>query len=448
MSAVDVRTGSSGGRGTSGGPARPRPRSGRVLRTELIRGIGPATGAAIAVVVCIAMFAKAPAWQSRWTDTTDLLRIAGLLLGGPLAAAAGCRQGSRERRLGLRDLLATTPRPALRRTLLAAAPAALWPVAGYLLAAAVSLLATLPFAGYGHPFGTLLLADAVALGAMGLLGFVVGRMASWRLLPLLVAVITYVVLGLPSYLTEDARWLGPVQEHTFAWDRPQWWFGPASAVWTAGLAAAALLALAARRRATAVIPLALAVAAAVPVARTGDGLWRPDPGAARPVCDTGVPKVCVSAADSKALAAVSQALTGVRGQLRGVPGAPTRWVEGPAPLGPHDARLADLGDGMRHGELRDPARYAHNAVANLFVRDCPADTGTDDAAAAAASRAYDVDGAVVQWLAPQPGFEDMNGEGARTMLRHLREKDAAERRAYLTRYLAADRCDLKAVPVP
>ncbi|MFJ2175152.1 hypothetical protein ACIOHE_19920 [Streptomyces sp. NPDC087851] len=448
-------------------PPSPRRRPRRVLWTELRRGIGPWSAVAVVAVCGVTMYSKTPQWQGRWTETTDLLRVM-LLLCGPLAVAVGCWQGGRERRRSTGDLLASLPRAPLRRALLAVAPAALWPPAGYLVAAAGCALATWPYAGGGRPFLSQTAADAVALGALGVLGFVAGRLVPWRLAAPLLAAVSYVGLGLSAYTDSPARWLGPAYDHVYEWDRPVWWFGPASMVWTAGLAGAALLALAARRRISALLPLTAACAAAVVLTLTGDGLWRPDPAAARLVCDDGTPQVCVTAVDRKLLPSVSAALADVNARLRGIPGAPDRWVDGPhvsqpgreqldaAPgvivrkvgepvlLGPREAQLPNPFGLSERGVVSDPVLYANWAVGYLFSQEC---SGTDFDTPAA-RRAAGIHLAVSYWLAPPPNAATVPPYQGEAHLRRLHAMDPAEGRAYLARYLAADRCLADEVPVP
>ncbi|MFD7220643.1 hypothetical protein ACFV9P_06460 [Streptomyces sp. NPDC059892] len=441
----DGPTPDNGPAGTVRRTSRARPAA-HPLRSELLRGVGPWTGAATVTIIALTMYSKAPGWQARWTGATDLLRITALMLCGPLAVATGCWQGGRERRRRTGELLASLPRTRLRRSLHAVAPAAFWPPVGYLVGAAGCLLATWPYAGEGHPFVSLIAADAVALASLGTVGFVVGRLVAWRLTAPLLAVITYAGLGIPRYGEADARWLDPATDHFYFWDRPVWWFGPASALWTGGLACAALLAYAARHRVVALVPLAVALAVAVPIVRTGDDLWRPDPEAARFVCDYGTPQVCVTAVDRKLLPETSAALAGLNARLRGIPGAPSRWIDGPrAPEpGRDEVRLPSPGDSAVHGRLPDPVFYANSAVGYLFSEDCD----QLDFDSPGAARATVVNSAVRQWLAPRADFDTFPWPEAQSQLRRLEAMDHAQGRAYLTRYLAADRCDPDEVPVP
>lgn len=433
------------------GPA-PVPRGQRPfrgpLRAELTRWFGPVVGATVLVALLLAMADKADLWLITWISTADHLRTAGLLVGGPLTAAAACWQGGRERRRGTADLLATMPRTPLRRALLAAAPTVLWPVAGYLLTAAVCLVATWRYASYGRPWVSLIAADATALGALGVLGFLAGRVVPWRLAPPLVAVGTYLALGLPGYSESAVTWLSPVLDDSFFTDRPLWWCAPVSMMWTAGLAGAALLAYAARRRVVALLPLAAAATAAALLMQLGtEGPWRPDPAAAALVCDDGTPQVCASRVHARMLPGASAALAGLSAKLRGVPNAPVRVVENETwAARKTDARVSGWDTFFRRNRITEPELFAHNAAA-----DAAAPTSCPDPEAH--SRSDDISTAVVDWLAPMPGWDDpVFGPPpplyTRTLTR-LRTMPEQERTRWLGDYLAAARsCRLERVTAP
>ncbi|MFB7373803.1 hypothetical protein ACFC0D_28565 [Streptomyces sp. NPDC056222] len=420
-----------------------------VVGTELRRGAGPWAGAAVAVTVLVTMYAKAPGWQSRWTDTTDMLHIVAGLLVGPLVLALGCRQGGRDRRSGTLELLGSVPRSPLRRILLSVAPTVLWPAAGYLFAAAVCLLATWPYVGGGRPFLELVAADAVTLSVLGTLGHLVGRLVSWRLTAPLLAVVGYVVFGTATRTEFTGFWLNPAVEHFYTWDRPVWWFAPLWVVWCVGLALAALLAYAAgsaRLRLLALLPLTAAVAAAVPIAGLPrEGPWRQDPAAARLVCDGRTPQVCLPNVDRELLPDISKALTPLNDRLRGLPGAPTRWVGGPNAPGPGETALPNPDLDAVRGELSRPDLYLNSAVQFLFSETCR----SEDFAGPDVERLGEIHLAVSEWLAPTP--EDYGvpvGPGTQRHLDALRAKSPAAQRDYLARYMAADGCRPEEVPIP
>ncbi|MGY0058496.1 hypothetical protein ACWY4P_18415 [Streptomyces sp. LZ34] len=424
------------------------PRAAHPLLTELRRGIGLPAGAAMLPVLLFTMYTKADGWLTGWTDTTDMLRTAGLLLGAPLAAAAACWQGGRERRRGTEELLATAARSRLRQILLTAAPTVVWPVGGYLLTAAGCLSVTWRYASGGGPYVSLIAADATAIGSIAVLGFLVGRLLPWRLAPPVLALIVYNVSLFIAIQDSPVAWLSPGKEHVFSWDRPVWWFGPVSMVWTAGLTAAALLAYTARRRARALAlaPLAAAATAAVLLVQTGNGLWRPDPASATLVCDDGAPRVCATRVHGRMLPDASAALAGLTAKLRGVPNAPTRIVESrdDRRVRRTDAPLSGWDSYFRRNRIAEPEMFAANAALGATAPSCP---GVSDE-----ERYNDLSEAVAEWLAPMPRPERPIGQDAPGYTRALAKLEAMpdrERTRWLGTYFAAARsCHLERVTAP
>lgn len=414
-----------------------------VLRTELRRGIAPWTGACTAVMLAVTMAAKADTWQGSWGETQALLHSGATLLAGPLVAAASCWQGARDHRRSATELWSSTPRARSARVLSAALPVALWAVAGYLAALAAVLLATWPYAGGGSPFPSFAAVDSAFLVAVGLVGFVVGQRVRWRLTAPVLALLLYVVLGVPNYVESSAQYLDPAMQYTLDGMLPVWWFAPAMVAWTGGLALAALVGHAARRRFLAVVPLALAAAVAPLILHTGEDVMRDDPAAARRACTDGTPQLCLSGYDRAMLPQVSQALAGLFGRLEGVPGAPARygnqgssrrsgevWV--PAPnIGWYVVRGR-----LRHAE--DLARQVSYSV--VPQRECRGGQSSEEL------RVMYTDDAVRSWLtgpyALFPGTEKLPQQ------RRLEAMPAPERRAWLGRFLATRRsCVPSEVPV-
>lgn len=427
--------------------APPAPRGGiarHPVRTELLRGSGMWAGAALAASVIIAVVAGRYALYDTWTAAQAALREVGLILGGPLALAAGSWQGARERRRETGELLLSTARSPLRRALVAAAPAALWPALGQLAATAVCLGMLLPYPAYGHPVWHLVVVDAVALAALGVLGFAAGRALPWRFAPPLIGVAGYLLIGVAAYAHDGTTWLSPGYS---AWgrlgDSPVWWAGVLSMVWTTGLAGAALLAGHARRRTLAVLPLLAAVAAGSVLYSTGDGLRRSDRAAAARVCDQGTPTICVRAVHGSALPAVRAVVDRIDARLEGVPGAPVRYREGGsserAPAG--EVRF-ELYGGVFRGRLGDEEMLYRDFVYAVTLPRCEEAHGGDFAAEHAAQ----------EWLllrAPLSPADPARNRLATTAAERLRALAPADRRAWLGRYLAGvQACDRSGVPAP
>ncbi|MFI6651691.1 hypothetical protein ACIBI8_29305 [Streptomyces sp. NPDC050529] len=415
------------------------------LRTELRRGIAPWTGVCTAVMLAVTMAAKADTWQGSWGETQGLLHSGATLLAGPLVAAASCWQGAREHRRSTTELWLSTPRARSTRVVVAALPLALWAVAGYLVALAASLLATWPYAGGGSPFPSFALADSAFLVAVGLVGFVVGQRCRWRLVAPVLAVLLYLVLGVPSYSDSSAQFLDPAVQYALDGSLPVWWFAPVMVAWTCGLALAALIAHAARRRFLTVVPLAVAAAVAALIVDTGPGLLREDPATDRAVCTDGTPQLCLTGYDGPLLPQVSQALSGLLGRLDGVPGAPVRYVNQEARPGSGAAWMPtpNLGWYLLRGRLQHAEDFAWQVAYRMANRECPDAVHT--------GRVTATDEAVTNWLvgaSQSPGTSPAPGAEKSPQLRRLEAMPAPERRAWLGRFLATHTsCSPSEVPV-
>ncbi|MFE6957603.1 hypothetical protein [Streptomyces sp. NPDC057696] len=429
------------------------------LRAELLRGFAPWSGLAALLSVGGLMVSKAAQWQGSWPETMSNLHLTAAALAVPLALAAGAWQGGRERRTRMGELRASMPRGPLAQFLVCALPVALWVTAGYALAAAGSLLAGLPYASAGHPLPLVLLGDALTVGACALLGHVAGRTVPWRLAAPVLALGGYVLFGLASTADSAVRFVGPAGGFPLGSSRvPVWWQPLVFALWGSGLALTAVLAYAARRRATALVPLAAALAAAIVLVQSGDSMWQRNPLTQRQVCDDSAPRVCVSAAYPGMLPKVSEALSGLMGRLDGVQNLPVRFEDLPGRPRPDEAELpglTPLGWGVVRGELTDPQQYAWEAAHKLVRDDCPV-LKTQDA------RIARTDDAVLRWLAPDPLWEQIHSAQSRGdkqrraayradegALDHLKAMSPETRRAWLSRYFATARdCapDPKEVP--
>ncbi|GCB49349.1 hypothetical protein [Streptomyces sp. NL15-2K] len=426
------------------------------LRAEVVRGFAPWVGAAVLLTLAVTLAVESKQWQGGWAETRDELHIASGLLCVPLALAAGCWHGGRERRRGTGELLATAARGTLARLLASALPLALWVVAGYAIAAGLALLATWYCATGDSPYLIAPLTDAFVLAAATLLGQVVGRLVAWRLAAPLLAAGAYVVLGFLAYDSRRAvRYLSPVLDVSTS-SVPVWWQPMTLMVWTGGLATAAVLAYAARRRWTALLPLAAATAAGALLVQTGDGLWHTSPLAGREVCDTSTtPQVCVNARYERLLPQVTDALSGLTDRLEGVRNLPVRYEDIPGEPTRDEAQLpivTPIGWRVVRGQLTDPEQYAWEAGMMLSGRgECDEVDPRLDA----------VDNAVQHYLAPNPLEKQMDEQfakwgdkadrarldarvAARARLKAMGEE---ERRTWLSAYFATvDECDPGKVP--
>lgn len=441
--------------------AAPRPRPARdaasrpvrarhPLRAEAVRGFAPWAGAAVLLTLATALAVTSEQWQGGWAETRDRVHTTAVLLGVPLALAAGCRQGGRERRRRTEELLATAARGRTAGFLASALPLALWVAAGYAAAAVLALCATWYCATGDRPRLATPLADAAVLVSASLAGQVAGRVVPWRLTAPLLAVAAYVGLGVLGHGDGGSlRNLSPLGEGSPT-DVPVAWQPLATVVWTGGLAAGAVLAYTARRRAAALLPLTAAAVAGVLLVGAGDGLRRAHPLAHRQVCDTSTtPQICVNARYRKLLPQVRDALSGLTGRLDGVRNVPVRFEDLPGRPGPGEVELpmtTPIGRSVVRGRLTDPGEFAW--AAGIMLR------GGGECADPA-PRVARADDAVEHYLAPSPLERDFDAQRAargeqepftraRARLASMGEE---ERRAWLSAYFAA-RGDCAARGVP
>ncbi|MGW3848862.1 hypothetical protein [Streptomyces fagopyri] len=435
----------------------------RPLRIEFRRGFVPWAAAALLFALAWPITAAAARWQGSWGDTTDELSAAAGAIAIPFCLAAGAWQGGRERRRRTTELWASTPRSPLARFLTAALPPACALAGAYLVVVAGALLACAPYASAGGPVPTVFAGSALSIAACTVLGQVAGRVLPWRLTAPALAICGYVLAAVGVRSSSGLAGLVPASLRLFGdEDLPVWWYPLVSALWTAGIAGAAVLVHAARRRVTALLPLAAAFAAAVPLVHTGDGMLRDNPLAHHQVCDRSTtPQVCVNATHPGLLPEAARVLSGVTGRLRGVQNLPVRFEDLPRRPRVDEAELPSLtplGWSSVRGRVADPERYAWQGAVNLIRPDCDATPSV---------RVQVVDEAVLRWLAPASVWKadrelsvklarESDGTEHAAMLRaedgayaRLAALPAGERRSWLGRYFATvGVCDPKASEVP
>lgn len=254
------------------------------LRTELRRGVGIWAALPMVAIVVAGMLAHQREWVGDWVGSSYYLRNMLLLL-GPVVVAAAAWQGGRDARRGVGDLLASTPRPPLHRDLASLASPTVWAVASFLLVMGMAAAITATRASYASPLIGFLISAVGAVVALATLGYVVGRLVRWRVLAPLLALMTYVLVAALGYRSDGLAYLSPALEASgFQGQRPVWWWSPASTATFLLVGAGMFLLLTARRRWLGVPLLALAVLAAVPIVRTGQDAFVPDPGSEALVC--------------------------------------------------------------------------------------------------------------------------------------------------------------------
>jgi len=282
-----------------------------------------------------------------WANTSAHIGLAAIalapLMGGVAAWAAG-----RDQRRGMRDLLATTPRPAPQRDLAALGGLALWGMLAYVAAGAYDVFVSLR----NDPWGALV-AEPIVVGLLAVIagaaiGYLAGTLVPSRLVPPLVPIVLFFTMGLlnsgwfwddpvtnlsPWTLIEDARFGNP---NTVFYAHP-----PSllleSLLWLAGPTGVAIAAVALYRRRSLITWGALAVSVVVAATgattlmlafenpNTGRGQWETrELVASTPVCIERSIPVCVHPAFEPLLAENASQIDLVIEPVLGLSGAPVR----------------------------------------------------------------------------------------------------------------------------
>lgn len=328
---------------------------------------------------------------------------------GPVAAGLAAWTAVRERPLDyLRELTARSPATGVLFDLLLLSAAALL---SYLMVAVVVVVVTLlqQEAGEPHPLG-------VAAGAMALVlhmvaGYLSGRAVPHRATAAMVLAVT--MLWAVSRAPGTSWWslLPPAAYHRpqlFTALRPDVLLD--QVVWAAGVTAVLVLGYVmwATRRALIVLPLGLALAAAVTatLGLHGSGGVAVTPAAAEPVCRRWPLTVCVHPALRSALPTLMAAATPLAIRLNGTPGAFTRVEQRPVwtPVA--------VTDGVAAVHLDEELAPGYETRALRQIRD-----GVRDARACAPPRRPGTDGyqaLVDAWLMGEEPPAVLDARAART----------------------------------
>lgn len=298
-------------------------------------------------------------WPARSIDAQTALQGVGPLFAGIAAWIAG-----RERRHGMEDLLATTPRSPWARLLAAWVATTLWGVALYLVIVAVILGVTARQATWGAPVPWPLLVGLLEMPTLAALGCALGYSVPSRFTAPLVGVGVFVAQGLGPTLANHGSTLGLLAPGYPSISVSVWYasspdLGLVQLFFLFGLMAVGLgsLGLRGRERARAFLGVARGSAAALAVAglaltgtsvalvlssHVADGsVWVPifggpataSPISYSPVCHPAPLPVCVHPAYRPQLAETASLLNRIAAPVLGLPGAPTRAVPRPATVG-------------------------------------------------------------------------------------------------------------------
>jgi hypothetical protein len=425
-----------------------------ILRTELRRCAAPVLGIGF-VVVSLGLVhsltgpwthGTAP-WDVEWTGLAQWTRYLAVFL-WPLVAGVGAWQGLRDRRSRVTELFATTPRPAWQRLVPTAGALAIALVAGYLVLLVVGGVRVAGTAAYFHlkwlPVAGVMV---LALVAIALLGFGIGRVAPSPVTPPVLAVgtlaaqVTVLGQGWPVLLTPAFE--GP---DVTAFTTVAVPVTLTQALWFTGIGVTGfLLALAVRARArlAAVLPVAVTAAVAVPVLSGAGSPVVADAGAMALVCDDDGPRVCVRRVHADYLPVLTGPAREALALMRKLPSPPTSVVEYPDP----DTYEPDSADVVPYfldlPRRTDPEQVKLAVLAGAGTPVCVPGSGwssTDALSAHIVTAAW-----FTGELAPVPGTRflwDAARDRVRRVWDDLRALPATEQTARVAAYRAASlACD-------
>ncbi|GAB1513789.1 hypothetical protein [Actinophytocola sp. KF-1] len=308
-----------------------------ILRTELRRSTAPVLGAGLVVCSLGLLYSltgpwvhgTAP-WHEEWTGLAQWTRYLTLFL-WPLVLGIGAWQGLRDKRSRVGELFATTPRPGWRRLMPTAAAAAIALTAGYVVLLVVGGVQVAVHTDYVHlkwlPVAGVMV---LALTGIALLGFGIGRLVPSPVTPPVLAVaalaaqVAVVQRGWPLLLTPAFE--GP---DVTAFTTVDISVSLAQALWFAGVGATGFclaLAVRARARVAALLPVALSAAVAVPVLSGVDSPVVADEDALALVC---ADRVCVRRVHADVLPALTGPAREALALLGKLPSPPTSVTEYP-----------------------------------------------------------------------------------------------------------------------
>jgi hypothetical protein len=302
----------------------------RILGIELKRTTALVVGVLI-VLLTVGMLSWGPstkvstAWTRQWTTMAEWIRFM-LLFSWPLTLGAGALQGLRDRRSGVDELFASTPRPRAQRVGWTLGALAFGVVAGYSVVFAVGAVQVSSATDYFH-WGWLpvLLVGALSLVAAAWLGVGLGRLVPSPLVPPVVAAAGVALMTLGLGRTADGFpltvLLPSVPLPTTVYATVAGSVSASEAVLFTGVALAGFLLAALRRRRWAVLPLLVAGAVVVPLMpATPEEARAADPVAAELVC---VEQLCLTRAHERERAALAGPAREALRLLAKLPSPPT-----------------------------------------------------------------------------------------------------------------------------
>jgi hypothetical protein len=421
-----------------------------ILRTELRRSTAPVLGIGMVVFSLGLIYSltgpwihgTAP-WNEQWTGLAQWTRYLTLFL-WPLVLGIGAWQGMRDGRSRVTELFATTPKPRWRRLLPTAGAVAIALTAAYLVLLVVGGVQVAANASYFH-LKWLPVAGVMVLALVGiaLLGFGIGRLVPSPITPPVLAVaalavqLTLVQTGWPLLLTPAFE--GP---DVTAFTTVAVSVSLTQALWFTGIGVTGFclaVAVRARTRFAALLPVALTAAVVVPLLSEVDSPVVADDAALALVCSDDGPRVCVRRVHAGTLPAIVGPAREALTLLGKLPSPPTSVTEYP-PVDDFRSPSPDVVPVLFFAEpVTDPERIKLTVLAGAGTPLCTATSDWDTVTSHVVARIV-----AASWftgeLAPVPGsleVWDTAADDIRTAWQELRSLPAAEQTARVAAYRGA-----------
>ena len=449
----------------------------RLLRIELRRSLGLFCFPLLAAAAWLLVRSTLPTEVQIWPVTSRATLYAATLL-GPLTGGLSAYAAGRNRRAGLDDMLATTPKPVISRELATWAGTALWGLMACVVVAGFYVYLALRGATWGGPSPAPLLLGLLALAAYSALGYAAGRHVPSRFTAPLVAVLLFVPQALLSTLGYSLELFVPLTDSGIETDvfRRQGGAWGWRAIWFVALVGLALSAAALKGKrsraawgAFAACGVAAVVTAGVLASTDAWSTLRGKPVPYEPVCEEGGITVCVHPAYRSMLPEAAAAINAVARPVAGFPAVPTRAEQHGEPVALPTAPDRNLlfaldvekhewvGYGPLTSEVARAITNAGGAAKNQPWAESPDEPsiGSGQAGHSCQASSTEAQKAVAHWLLQQSGIrhiDPMWSDGcarAEKAFKRFAGLNPGERREWLTENFAdlrAGELTLKELP--
>lgn len=276
----------------------------RVVGIEARRGFAPLLVLLVAIESAFLLSAHPADWAASWPGLGQALRDSTAACAA-LIVAVGVWLGSRERRRGMVDLLASTSRPRWRRLVATGIPLAVAASLGLLITGGLAAVLVAPHASYvGGRWWLDVILAVLGLGAATAAGLAIGRLAS-TISNAVGRMLLAPVAGIATYIGVLTLQRQPPTSLPTAWNIANASIGPfqriayrgalGQGVWLVGLAAGLLIVAGARRAWVGLAPIAVAAVVSAALLPSGlNSVIGYDPSAIQLICTGTGPRICLT----------------------------------------------------------------------------------------------------------------------------------------------------------